>query len=176
MVAEDQRRLYDQRTHETLRRRRAKAFVVTVGICAVVVAGLSLVGHMEFPMLAEFAGYCADAWRCDGYPGYLDWLAGGAGFLLFGCYGMVLARFQRGRPPAPTVFCEGCDGAGWVADLEQSNGLCPRCRQDRFTYVSTPQPIGMALNTIVEPGMAGRDLLERRRAHPWDPWLYQRYL
>ena len=144
---------------------------------AVLAGGMLFGAHTEMPFLADLAGACdgaryLSAWE---YPPLFDWLAGFVGLFLTGLYCLLLFHVRSIPPPA--VYCEGCDGAGWVRDLEPTRGGCPRCRGDRFTYFGRSVPSGGALpfSTLVEPQVAGRALVERYRSHRWHERLWHEW-
>jgi hypothetical protein len=119
--------------------------------------------HTESPFLAYALSRCPNARfaaECD-YEPALDWMAGVlglVGWLLFA--GLLLAV----RRPAPTIFCAGCDGMGWIADLVPTGGACPRCGRDEFDH-RTFTSLGEAQPLVVDwERVPGAELLRRRGA------------
>ena len=170
-------RLYKVETAAAIFRETGKTQATAFAVVALVVGGTVFGAHIEEPLLASFAGACDDARYLSGceYPPLFDWLAGLLGLTVTAVYCAVLLTFRRAAPP--TVYCEGCDGAGWVRDLEPTHGSCPYCRYDRFTYFARSVPTADALlfSTLVESQMTGRALIDRYRAQTWrdrlrHPW------
>lgn len=165
-------RLYNARTQATIKRQAGRGMSAIFAGVSVLAGGLLLGGHMEEPILADALGACEGVELlvdCE-YPAYYDWIAGLLGLVGMGLFAALMFRIRRA--PLPTLFCEGCDGAGWVRDLEPAIGRCPRCRHDRFTFVERHAPSSsvaspIPLHTVVEQHVRGRDLIDRARGLRW---------
>jgi len=133
------RTLFNPATRDGLAGRYARRLGLMVAVVAVVSGGLiGGLHYEELPFLADWLGYCDGAGfpaECE-YPGRLDWLAGVAGGVVMGFVLVPLVPLAR-RRFRPSVFCRGCDGAGWIEDLVPTGGRCPRCGSDRFDFDST---------------------------------------
>jgi hypothetical protein len=70
------------------------------------------------------------------------------------------------RNPTPTVTCLNCSGRGWIEDLKEHNGDCPKCAAQLFSYYRFrgQQP------ALMEDKVAGAELVARRRDHG-SPWI-----
>jgi hypothetical protein len=137
--------------------------------------GLFAIAHAEAPLLAQLAGACEGVRYLSScrYSPLYDVLAGLLGLLLCGGYVLLLFRTIR-RVPAPTVYCQRCDGAGWVRDIEPTHGHCPRCGHDRFAYRYFRAGPGPGFRVIVEPDVRGEALITRRDSQGrwsrlWEP-------
>jgi hypothetical protein len=164
------RRLYDPATQRRLGRRAARR------IAGFVVAGAAFAGALagglhfeELPFLASWLGYCDGSRSLAGcqYPQRLDWLAGVVAAVAFGLLLAPLVPLAA-RRVRPSVYCRGCDGMGWIADLAGSAGRCPHCGSDRFDHLRIVQePIYTLEPTVYLPrhkfetGVAGAELLRR---------------
>ena len=163
-------RLYSEATADAVYRegRREQAWVFAA--IAPVIGGLFVVLHQEAPLLADLAGACEGEryLRLCPYSPVYDGLAAGLGLLLYGAFVLLLFRFVRHAPP-PTVYCQHCDGAGWVRDIEPTEGRCPLCRRSLFAYYQHAAPTGRGLNIrrLLEPEVGGEALVARRKAPGW---------
>ena len=170
MIDTSGRRLYDAATQGRLGRRFARQLAVTIAVCSVIAGGLiGGLHYEETPFLASWLGYCDGARfasECE-YPVRLDWLAGMLGALVFG---LVLAPLlpRAHRRVKPSVFCRGCDHMGWIEDLVQTEGRCPRCGSFRFDHQQVElDPIFFSGDLLflprkaVELDVPGPDLLAR---------------
>lgn len=133
------RRLYDPAT----RARVASGQIRRVRWLSVIVALVSgaLIGGLhasELPFLARPLGFCPSdvpLYDCE-YPAWLDVAAGALAALVLGGALLPLAPLA-GRRIRPSVYCRSCDGMGWMADLRDRGGRCPRCGGERFDLLST---------------------------------------
>ena len=152
----------------TVRGRRTQA-PIFAGI-APLFSGLVLAAHVEMPLLADLAGACEGEryLALCAYSPLYDGLAALLGLLFYGAFLLLLFRYVRNAPP-PTVYCRHCDGAGWVRDLEPTDGRCPLCQNDLFAYYQHAVPTGRGLNLtkLLEPEVRGGVLIARRKAQGW---------
>jgi hypothetical protein len=143
--------LFNPRTRDAIRLRTGRDLRLILAGAAVVVGAMLGGAHYEEPLLPYLLGLCApDVARGDcAYDHWLDVAAGLAATALFGAFFFVVYRL---RPLRPTVSCRRCDGAGWIEDLRNSAGRCPRCSHDRFRY--------RAREIVPDPNtMSGRNVL-----------------
>jgi hypothetical protein len=146
---------------------------IIAGSALIVGAMVGAAHYTEAPFVASWLGYC-DGLRylsdCE-YPASLDWVVGAATALLFGLLLAPLVRLAP-RRVRPSIYCRGCNGMGWIQDLDRTEGRCPRCGSVRFDYEETTveavyhydtgYPVG-APRRVTQKDVAGPDLLQRLR-------------
>jgi len=160
-------RLFDSKSRAAIRAKTDRPYAIAFGVSACVMAGL--VGGLhyeELPFLAYWFDYCSPqqfVYDCH-YPAALDWMAAGVTGVIAGIALAALFRFRRIRP---TVTCHRCGSQGWILDLEQAAGRCPRCGHDRFRY-RTLEGTGVPVVRIIDlEDVDAAELLESRRTNGW---------
>jgi hypothetical protein len=157
--------LYDRATRARLVKSTNRSYAIAFA-SATVLVGLLVGGyHHEEPFLPHLLGVCAASvpwWDCE-YSPWLDVTAGVVAFAIFGALAALAFLFRR---TPPTVYCNGCDGMGWIDDLLATEGICPRCGGGSFTYFII-EPTGVpAVRIWRDEDVPGKRLIALRSDKP----------